>query len=103
MPEIDLEKAQREEIRWRLLRALDAGRPLPVLESLLLRICQDVDLPATPSQVRRELAYLEIRGLVRIHGKLGPTWRAELTRDGVDVVEYAVACESGIARPPRDW
>jgi hypothetical protein len=100
-PEFDLEKAQREETRWRIMRALDAGRPLRVSETLLLRVLADIDLPVTPHEVRRELDYLEERKLVEVTGKEEGTWLANLTRMGIDIVEYTVPCDPGIARPPR--
>jgi len=100
--EIDLERAQREESRWRILRVLDAGRPQPVSESLILRTLQDISLPITPHGLRRELDYLRDRGLVTLQAEDQPTWLASLTRYGVDVVEYTQACEPGIARP-RKW
>lgn len=101
MHEVDLEKAQREEIRWRILKTLDAGRPLPVVETIILRVLQDINLPATPSSLRRELDYLRDRTLIELHCEDCPTWTAELTRTGVDVVEYTVPCEPGIARPKK--
>jgi len=97
-----MEKAQREEARWRILRALDAGRPRPVSETILLRTLQDIELPITPHGLRRELDYLRDRSLISIHGEETSTWTAELTRYGVDVVEYTINCEPGIARP-RKW
>jgi hypothetical protein len=99
--EIDLEKAQREEARWRILRALDAGRPRPVSETIILRLLKDIKLPITPHGLRRELDYLEDRKLVQIQGKEDPTWMAELTRYGVDIVEYTIPCEPGISRPAK--
>ena len=53
--EIDLEKVRREEIRWRLLKALDAGRPHSVTEALLLAVLDDVHLTVTELELRREL------------------------------------------------
>lgn len=101
MNEVDLDRAQREEARWRILRALDAGRPLPVSETIILRTLQDIRLPMTPHGLRRELDYLETRELIEITGRAEPTWCAHLTRIGVDVVEYTVECDPGIARPPK--
>lgn len=98
-----LDQIQREEVRWRILKVLDAGRPQPVAETLVLRTLDDIKLPVTPSSLRRELDYLEERGLIRITGREGPTWLAELTRQGVDVVEYTVPLEPGIARPKKYW
>jgi hypothetical protein len=101
MHEVDMDKFTREETRWRILQVLNAGRPLPVSEAITLRALQDASLQVTPHGLRRELAYLEDRRLVEISGKNSPTWSAELTRIGVDVVEYTVDCDPGIARPKK--
>lgn len=98
---MDIEREQREEMRWRALVVLNAGRPKPVSESLILRVLTDVALPATPHSLRRELDYLEHRQLIRITNREKPVWMCELTRLGVDVVEYTVACDPGIARPEQ--
>lgn len=98
---IDLEKAQREQVRWRILKALDAGRPSPVSEVVILQVIQDASLPITPHALRRELDYLENRQLVVISGRQSPVWSAELTHYGVDLVEYTVECLPGIARPQK--
>jgi hypothetical protein len=37
MDMIDLEQKQREEARWRILRVLDAGRPISVSETIIWR------------------------------------------------------------------
>jgi hypothetical protein len=102
MSGIDMEKAQRETMRWRILATLQAGRPMPVNEDLVLIVLQDANFYVTPHAVRRELDYLEDRQLIAIMGRGGPTWSAELTRVGVDLVEYTIDCEPGIARP-RKW
>ena len=94
-------RAEREQTRWRILVTLDAGRPTPVSEHLLLQVLGDIKLSATPASLRRELDYLESRGLVDIERTPHNTWLAELTRLGVDLVEYTVPCEPGIARPVR--
>ncbi len=101
MNEIDLEKARREEMRWRILKVLDAGRPLPVAETLILTTLQDVSLPVSPHGLRRELDYLADRKLIIVQGRDTPTWQACLTHYGVDLVEYSVDCFPGIARPKR--
>jgi Fe2+ or Zn2+ uptake regulation protein len=103
MNEIDLEKAQREEIRWRILRTLDAGRPVAVAENIIYRTLYDISLPVTPYSLRRELDYLEDKGLIKILNRNVPTWCAELTGAGVDVVEYTVEAPPGISRPQKWW
>ena len=100
---IDLEQKQREDARWRLLRVLDAGRPVGVGESIIWRVLHDVKLPFSLNQVRRELAYLRDLGLVDIDGEEAETWFARLTAKGVDVVEYTIAAPAGIARPKKFW
>jgi hypothetical protein len=103
MHELDMQRANREEARWRILRALDAGRPGPVSEPILYRLLSgDLALPITPTGLRRELDYLRDRKLIEITGEDTPVWLAELTRYGVDIVEYTIACEPGIARP-KQW
>ena len=101
MNQIDLERAQREEARWRILRVLDIGRPRGMAETVIWRTLNDVELPITPRGVRRELHYLRDRGLVKVTGEDAETLIAALTSDGVDVVEYAIACPPGVARPPK--
>ena len=102
MSEFDaLERARRETARWRILRILDAGRPARVSEQVILMALNDAEVELTPAALRRELDYLRDRGLVVLHDERTETWRASLTREGVDVVEYTVECEPGIARPPK--
>ncbi|WP_339860414.1 cytoplasmic protein [Thalassospira alkalitolerans] len=103
MHEVDLEKAQREETRWRILRVLDAGRPMAVSETVVFRALGDASLPISPNVLRRELDYLRDKKLINIAGEDGPVWSAELTGNGVDVVEYTVASPPGIARPQKWW
>lgn len=99
---MDLEQAKREELRWRILRVLDAGRPEPVLETITLRALSDAQMSCTPSELRREMDYLENRKTIKINGRgQRQVWTAELTHLGVDIVEYTVACNAGIARPPK--
>lgn len=101
MHEIDLEKAHREQVRWRILKVLDAGRPDPVSEVIILQVLQDAALMATPHALRRELDYLADRKLVIVGARHTPVWTADLTFYGVDVVEYTVDCLPGIARPKK--
>ena len=100
---MDLERQKREQRRWQILQVLNAGRPYPVNEQLMLSVIGDIPLPTTPLELRKELDYLEERGLVKLAGRDSPTWSAELTRDGIDVVEYTVECDPGIARPKKYW
>ena len=96
---IQLAKIRREQIRWFLLTSLNISRPMGMYTEALLPIVQATYGDATHQEVRRELDYLEDRELVVIQRDGMERWYSQLTRLGVDVVEYTVVCEPGIARP----
>jgi len=101
---VDMEKVIREQMRWLILEALNAGRPIGCADVTVLSSVQGVIENATMLDVRREMAYLRDRDLIKIEGRgLSPIWHTELTHHGVDVVEYAVPCYPGIARPKKWW
>ncbi len=100
---IDLEQKQREEARWRMLRVVDAGRPIAVSEHIIWRVLTDIRLEFSLHAVRRELSYLRDLGLVEIDGENAETWFARLTAEGVDVVEYNREAPAGVARPRKYW
>jgi hypothetical protein len=96
---IHIAKIRREQIRWFLLTALNIARPMGMYTEALLPIVQATYPDATHKEVRVELDYLEERELVNIKRDHLDRWYADLARYGVDVVEYTVACDPGIARP----
>ena len=96
---IQMAKIRREQIRWFLLTSLNISRPMGMYTEALLPIVQATYGDATHQEVRRELDYLEDRELVVIQRDGMERWYSQLTRLGVDVVEYTVVCEPGIARP----
>ena len=100
---MDLAQKQREEARWRILRVLDAGRPIAVSAAIVLRVLADVRLPLGPGDLRRELHYLKGLGLVEIEEEESETWYARLSAPGVDVVEYTVKAPPGVGRPKKYW
>ncbi len=95
----DLARARREALRWSLLRIGDVARPLGIATEAMLPIIQGTWPDATHQEIRRELDYLEERALVKIAKDPTDRWRVELTRTGVDIVEYTIPCDPGIARP----
>ncbi|MGB9382620.1 hypothetical protein [Candidatus Binatus sp.] len=104
MPDaIDIEQKNREEARWRMLRVVDAGRPIAVSEQIIWRVLADIKLSLSLNTVRRELAYLRDLGLLELEGESGETWFAKLTASGVDVVEYNFPSPAGVARPRKYW
>jgi len=102
MTTVDLEKGRRETLRWLVLVTLNAARPIGAAETLISSCVNDVQKQVTLVELRREMDYLADRGLVAVE-RNGPQWHAELTRCGVDVVEYTVECDPGIARPQKYW
>lgn len=98
---IDQAKQRREFMRWVLLLGLYNARPIGAWEEVLLSIMLGVWPDATRHEVRLALDYLGDRKLIEVHKEPSGRWKAELNRYGVDVVEYTVPCEPGIARPEK--
>ena len=103
MSGIDLNKSRRETLRWLILLTLNVSRPLGAGELLLHEATRQGIPDVTAHEIRRELDYLAHRELIILHRKDTPHWRAELTRTGMDIAEYTIDCEPGIARPPKYW
>lgn len=100
---MDLKQMEREQSRWLILSVLNAARPVGTNEGLILSTIQAVLPGVTQQEIRREMDYLEDRKLIKVSNKHTGVWFGELARYGVDVVEYTVSVEPGIARPPRYW
>lgn len=100
---IDQAKVRRESMRWLILLTLNNARPIGAYEELVLVTLQAMYPDATDVEVRRELDYLSDRDLVGIKKEPSGRWFADLTRYGVDVAEYTVECDPGIARPAKYW
>ncbi|MDO8414140.1 MAG: hypothetical protein Q7S51_10175 [Gallionellaceae bacterium] len=100
---MDIAKVRREMMRWNIILTLNNARPIGAAEELVLSVVQAISPDATQIEVRRELDYLEERGLVKIQREPSGHWRAELTRWGVDLAEYTADCDPGIARPAKYW
>ena len=92
-------KLRREQIRWFLLVAANVSRPAGMYTEAMLPIVQATYPDATHREIRVQLDYLEERALVKIHRDSMDRWVVELTRVGIDVVEYTIPVEPGVARP----
>ena len=101
--QIDHSKVRRESLRWLILLTLNNARPMGAQEGPILSVAQSVYPDATQLEVRRELDYLHGRELVQLVKSPSGPWHAQLSRHGVDVAEYTVDCEPGIARPAKYW
>ena len=103
MQQIDHTRLRREAMRWLILLTLNNARPIGAFEGLSLSVAQSEYPDATALELRREMDYLDDRKLVKLDKQPSGRWHAELTRHGVDVAEYTVVCEPGIARPAKYW
>lgn len=89
-------------LRWLVLLTLNHARPEGAPDRLVLQVAQSEYTDCTMAELRRELDYLQRRDLIELRRPSdGSAWHAELTRHGVDVAEYTVDCEPGIARPEK--
>lgn len=93
------EKIRREAMRWHLLQIADVARPVGIYTEAMLPIIQSVYADSTENELRRNLDYLEERELVKVKKDPTDRWFVELTRYGIEVVEYTIDCQPGIARP----
>lgn len=96
---IDIAKIRREDIRWHLLQAINLSRPVGIYTEPLLVIVRSVYPDATHQEVRLNLDYLEEREMVRITKDAMDRWMVDLTRTGIDFVEYTIEAQPGVARP----
>ena len=96
---IDMEKPRREDMRWHLLAAVNLSLPAGIYTECLLPIIRSAYPDATHQEVRRHLDYLEARSMVKIAKDPVDRWMVDLTRVGIDFVEYTIDAQPGIARP----
>ncbi len=92
-------RARHETLRWLLLLTLNIARPNEACLGMLRSVVTGVYKDATEQEIRRELDYLHARDLVALRSDPLGLEFAKIERFGVDIVEYTVACEPGIARP----
>jgi hypothetical protein len=100
---VDHQKVRRETLRWNILLTLNNARPIGAYEELILSTVQAVFGDASAMEVRRELDYLADRALIHVNKEPNGRWFSDLSRDGVDVVEYTTTCDPGIGRPAKYW
>lgn len=96
-PAKNIEKHRREGLRADLLLTLNVSAPYGASETLILRTLGDTYEDVGPAELRRELSYLEDKGLATIDGRKTEIWKAAITPEGRDVVEGAKDVPAGIA------
>nr|DAK22659.1 MAG TPA: hypothetical protein [Caudoviricetes sp.] len=97
------EKARREGMRWHIINTLNKARPYTSSEVFLLDVMRGIYPDATAMELRQQLDYLKDRRLLVLTKQPSGMWFADLNRLGVDIAEYTIECEAGIARPPKYW
>ena len=90
-------------IRWEILRVLKAGGYYGATEAMVLSALRTLFPFYDQMLGRDQLDYLAARKLINLERVEVEPWRATLTRHGIDLYEYRIDCEPGIARPPRNW
>lgn len=100
---VDMLRVRRESMRWNLLVTLNKARPYTSNETFLQDVMRAIYPDTTALELRRELDYLADRKMVELVKQPSGIWFADLTRLGVDLVEYTVECGPGIARPEKYW
>lgn len=100
---IDHHKVRRESMRWYLLLTLLNAQPVGCYEEVLLATISALYPDTTALEVRNQVAYLETRALAQVKREPGGRWFAQLIRYGIDIAEYTIDCEPGIARPIKNW
>ena len=94
-------KARRETIRFQLLRCLHISAPEGMNPKGMLPIIAATYKDVTQAEIGKHLDYLHQRELVHLSADPLGNQSAKLARYGFDVVEYAVDCDAGIARPSK--
>lgn len=98
---IDHAKVRRESMRWYLLLTLYNAQPVGAYEELLLSTLIGIFPDTSQHEIRTQLDYLRERVLVDINKEPAGRWFCKLDRYGIDIVEYTIDCQPGIARPQR--
>ena len=97
------EKARREGMRWHLINTLNKARPYTSSEVFLLDVMRGIYPDVTALELRQQLEYLQDRRLLNLTKQPSGMWFADLTHLGVDIAEYTIDCQAGIARPEQYW
>ncbi|EGK12337.1 MULTISPECIES: hypothetical protein [Kingella] len=97
------EKYRREGMRWHIINTLNKARPYTSSEVFLLDVMRGIYPNVTALELRQQLEYLQDRKLLDLTKQPSGMWFADLNRLGVDIAEYTIECQAGIARPEKYW
>ncbi|MDP8179095.1 hypothetical protein QJU87_05250 [Pasteurella skyensis] len=90
-------------MRWQLLNILHKAVPYTTSEQFLFDVVSGIYPKVTKLEIRQQLDYLTDRKLIELDKQPHGVWFAEISRLGVDIVEYTIDCQAGIARPEKYW
>ena len=79
--------ARRKDIRVIAFAAIDAGHPIGANESLILGVLRNVAIACSESELRRELCYLEDKGIIRLDRLDSAPWLARLVGPATGIAE----------------
>jgi len=99
----DSARIRREHMRWFLILTLNNSRPIGCNDTVAIATVRGIYPDATELEVRKELDYLFERELIDLDKQPNGKWVAKLNRLGIDLAEYTIDCEPGIARPEKYW
>ncbi|MDK4638433.1 hypothetical protein QG045_04915 [Kingella kingae] len=97
------EKYRREGMRWHIINTLNKARPYTSSEVFLLDVMRGIYPNATALELRQQLEYLQDCKLLDLTKQPSGMWFADLNCFGVDIAEYTIECQAGIARPEKYW
>ena len=82
------QRARRKDIRIVAFAATDAGHPFGVSESVILSVLGNIGIQCSAAELRRELCYLDEKGIIRLHRLEGAPWMAQLVGPATGIAEH---------------
>ena len=79
--------ADRKNIQVIAFAIIDAGHPIGANEFMILRVLQNLSIRCRVAELRRELCYLEGKGIIRIEREPLAPWRARLVGPATGIAE----------------
>lgn len=80
-----------------ILETLQKSHPAGASERVVIGVLNYCGIPATTNDVKRHLAYLEEKGLIKITDRDRSIWEAKITASGIDIMERETKTPPGIA------
>ena len=96
------EAADRKNIQVIAFAIIDAGHPIGANEFIILRVLQNLSIRCRVAELRRELCYLEGKGIIRIEREPLAPWRVRLVGPATGIAEGdAHTTTRAVAETPR--